>query len=68
MTRYEKLIVSAYTGVLMVEMSDFHKWVEEFLGYPVWTPEFATEDFWLRLREKTKEEFLRICKEESNGQ
>ena len=66
MTRYEKLIVSAYTGVLMVEMSDFHKWVEEFLGYPVWTPEFATGDFWMRLHEKTRDEFFRICKEGSN--
>lgn len=67
MTKHEKLIVSAYTGVLMVEFGDFHKWVEELSGYPVWTHEFATEDFWLRLKEKTKDEFLKICKEESDG-
>lgn len=63
MTKDEKMIVSAYTGVLMVEMSDFHKWVEEFLGHHVWTHEFATQDFWDRLKEQVKGEFLKLCED-----
>ena len=63
MTRYEKMIVSAYTGVLMVDFKDFHEWVEDYLGYPVWSAEMATEEFWGRLKEIVKNEFVRICSE-----
>lgn len=61
MTKREKLIVSAYTGVLMVSMDEFHKWAEEYLGHPIWTHEFALQDFWDNLKEKVSKEFKDMC-------
>lgn len=59
MTIREANIVSAYTGILMGNWHDFHGFVEEIMGRPVWTHEFpfiADE-----LKEKVKPMFLDIC-------
>lgn len=66
MTKYEKLIVSAYTGILMTGIDEFHKWVEEYLEYPVWTADFAQSEFWDDLRDKVRDEFLEICRREND--
>lgn len=63
MTKDEKLIVSAYTGTLMVEFNEFHEWIEERLGYPVWTHDFLTEGFWADVKDKLHDDFMRLCKE-----
>lgn len=44
MTEKEKIIVSAYTGYLLCDFSAVHKYVEEKLGRPIWTHEFADEE------------------------
>ncbi len=64
MTQYEKLIVSAYTGILMTEMHDFQNFVEKTLGRPVQTIEFANQEIWEALKEKLKPEFMKLCEEE----
>ena len=64
MTKQEKIIVSAYTGVLMCEFSDVHEYVEEKLGVPVFTHEFALESTWDLIREATREDFMKLCQEE----
>lgn len=65
MTKHEKLVVSAYTGTLMTSFGDFHEYVEKLLGYPVFTHEFASPNLYDKLRELVKEEFLDICKSET---
>ena len=35
MTKQEKVIVSAYTGVLMCDFSDMHEYIEKVMGRPV---------------------------------
>lgn len=64
MTKQEKIIVSAYTGVLMCDFSDVHRYIEEKLGYPVWTHELANESVWDLIREKTSEDFMKLCQGE----
>lgn len=61
MTKRERMIVSAYTGVLMGTMPEFHEWVEEYLGHPVWTHDFSTQEFWEDLRTRTSKEFMELC-------
>lgn len=63
MTKEEKLIVSAYTGVLMTDFHDLHKFIEEKLGRPVWTHELANELVVNQLKEAVKEDFLKLCEE-----
>ena len=44
MTREEALMLSAYTGVLLVpDFEDVHRYCEELMGFPILTHEFAGE-------------------------
>ena len=61
MTKEEKLIVSAYTGVLMTNFGDLHKFIEEQLGRPVFTHELASEAVQQELQDKLKPKFLALC-------
>ena len=62
MTKREAAIVSAYTGCLIGEFSDFQAYVEEIMGRPIFThelPSIAEE-----LKEKSKKDFMSIKIEE----
>lgn len=61
MTLKERVIVSAYTGVLMCSMSDMCEYIEEKLGRPVWTHELADPQVVAEIKEKTKSDFLELC-------
>lgn len=67
MTDREKAIVMAYTGVTMLsgeKFQIFHEYIEKILGRPVWTHELAVELVWNEIKEKSKDDFLEICKTE----
>lgn len=61
MTKQEKIIVSAYTGVLMCDFSDVHKYIEEKLGRPVWTHEMASYNVQDEIKNSVKSDFLALC-------
>ena len=63
MTKREKLIVGAYTGVLMTDFSDLHEFIEKKLGRPVWTHELADKHVVDEIKEAVKEDFLKLCEE-----
>ena len=63
MTKEEKLIVSAYTGILMTDFDSFHEFIEQKLCRPVWSHELANELVVNQLKEAVKEDFLKICAE-----
>lgn len=52
MTLHEKVVLSAYTGILMCDFSEVHKYIEKLLGRPVWTHELASEALWSEIKEK----------------
>lgn len=58
MTKREAAIVSAYTGYLIGEFSDFHAYVEEIMGRPVFTHEFPS--IAEELKYKSKADFMSI--------
>lgn len=62
MTKQEKIIVSAYTGVLMCEFSDLHKYIEEKLARPVYSHELANPAVTEEIRQKTESDFIALCK------
>lgn len=62
MTKYEKIVVSAYTGILMCDFSDLHKYIEDKLERPVLTHELGCESIQTEIKEKCKEDFLAICR------
>lgn len=63
MTYKEAVIISAYTGVLMCDFDDMHKYIEEKLGRPVWTHELASSGIQNEITQKCKPDFLKICEE-----
>lgn len=63
MTKREKLIVGAYTGVLMTDFSDLHEFIEEKLGRPVYTHELADKLVVNEIKEAVKKDFLKLCEE-----
>lgn len=62
MTKREAAIVSAYTGYLIGEFSDFHAYAEEVMGRPIFTHEFP--NIADELKEKSKKDFMSIKIEE----
>ncbi len=60
MTKQEAAIVSAYTGILIGEFSDMHKYVERKLNRPVWTHEMGSKKVAEQIKQASKDDFLRI--------
>ena len=63
MTKQEAIVVSAYTGYCMCDFNEMHKYIEEKLGRPVFTHEFALDLVQNEIHEKVKPDFLKICEE-----
>ena len=63
LSKEQAIIISAYTGYLCCEFSDMHQAVEKKLGYPVWTHQFASEEFSEEIRKVFKEDFLSLVPE-----
>lgn len=61
MTKQEKVIVSAYTGIFMCDIADIKPYIEEKLGRPVEALEFGSQKFWTGVREKVNDDFMKIC-------
>lgn len=58
--RYTSDCHSSYTGILMCDFSEVHKYIEKLLGRPVWTHELASEALWSEIKEKAKPDFHKI--------
>jgi hypothetical protein len=55
MNRREAILLSAYTGFLLVpDFSLVHEFVEKTLGRPVWSHELASEKLFEEIREKLR--------------
>ena len=64
MTDREKAIGTAHTGVNMLEgekFNEFYKYLEELYGRPVYTHEIP----FLDIQEKSKEDFIALCRGDS---
>ena len=69
MTDREKAIVSAYTGITMLtgeKFSIFHKYIEDIMGRPVFTHELADKAVWEEIKNRSKDDFIRICSEDED--
>lgn len=59
MTRDEALLLSAYTGYLLVpDFSELHEFCEKILGRPIFIHEFVDEKIVEEIREKLKPEIM----------
>ena len=61
MTKKEAAIISAYTGFLCGNFSDMHKYAEDVMGEPIFTHQFNSKEYWEKLKEKVKPDFIKLC-------
>ena len=61
MTREEAILLSSYTGFLLVpDFSEVHKLCEDTLGRPIWTHEFADQDTQKEIQEKLRPRIMEL--------
>ena len=61
MTREEAILLSAYTGFLLVQdFSAVHKFCEDTLGRSIWTHEFADEDVQKEIQDKLRPQIMKL--------
>ena len=61
MTREEAILLSAYTGFLLVpDFSEVHKFCEDALGRPIFTHEFADRDVQKEIQEKLRPQIMEL--------
>ena len=68
MTKNEKLIVSAYTGVLMVDWNEFLDFAEEKLKRPILAKETNTEEFANERIAIIEDDFIKLCEDDEDGE
>ena len=69
MTKQEAAIIMAYTGQVMLTGDDldiFHEYIEHILNRSVFTHELGSESIWDEIKEKSKNDFIDICKNAVN--
>lgn len=63
MTKEERFIVSAYTGVMMVEKEEFYDYLEQLIGRPILAKELDTEEFVVQVINTVKDDFMKLCED-----
>lgn len=69
MTDREKAIIMAHTGKCMLtgdKFQIFHKYVEDIMGRPVWTHEMGIKSIADEIQEKSKSDFIALCRDDSS--
>lgn len=66
MTKKECAIVMAYTGICMLKGEDigiFYEYIAKLMERPVFSHELANEEICEAIKEKSLNDFLKLCKE-----
>lgn len=59
-TKREAAIISAYTGYLIGDFGETHKYIQEILGRPVWSREMASTKLLEEIRAKAKPDYISL--------
>ena len=60
MTKKEKLICMAYTGITFIEFSEYHKFITRLMGEPVYTHMLGMKGFQNLVKETVKPMFIEM--------
>ena len=58
LTKEQALAITGFTGIFACKFVDFHADVQERMGRPVFTREFANEEFNAKVQELYREDFM----------
>lgn len=63
LTEHEKVVLTAYTGIMMAEsFADFQRYADEKLGYATTTLSFADKCVWAALKKACRDDFMAVLK------
>ena len=68
MTKFEAAVISAYTGILVGEFHEMHKYIEAKVGRPVFTHEMGSQTFADEVKRLATDDFMKICKQIEGGE
>lgn len=63
MTKEERLIITAYTGVMMVDNDEFYDYLETLLGRPILAKDLNSEEFALEVMNAVQDDFMKLCED-----
>lgn len=66
--RQQAAVLSLFTGILCGPFSDMHKYASDLLGEPIFTHQFADEEFVAMLKEKARPDFMMLLPEEMKNE
>jgi hypothetical protein len=61
MTKREAAIISLYTGVMVGNFADMHKYAEELMDTPIFTHQFGGAEYVKTMKEKCRPDFMKLC-------
>jgi hypothetical protein len=62
LTKDQAIVMTGFTEISCIPFEEFQKDVEERLGRPVWTHEFASEKLWEEIKEVYRSDFEALVK------
>lgn len=71
MTKQECVIVTAFTGVSMLQGEDIgllYEYAEDKFGYPIMTHDMASQEFWAKLKHEAENDFFDLCMNAKDGE
>lgn len=60
MTKREAAIVAAYTGYLIGDFNEMHKYIEEIMERPILTHEMGNNHIIQEIQDRAKKDFINI--------
>lgn len=63
LSKQQALAIMGFTGISTTNFSIFHEDVEKRMGCPVWTHQFANEEFSAKVKELYREDFIAMCED-----
>lgn len=63
MTKEERLLVSAYTGVMMVDNDEFYDYLETLVGRPILAKDLNSEEFAVEVMNAVQDDFMKLCED-----
>ena len=67
MTKHQAAVITAYTGFLLGDFSDFHDYAETLMKRPIFTHEFGDSVFTRELHQASKPDFVSLEIEKGSG-
>lgn len=60
LTEEQCVVLTAFTGVMMVEWPAFQVYAEKILGRPIFTHEFGSYEVLAQIREAARDDFMAL--------